>query len=466
VSGRLAGRRVVLGITGSIAAYKAPELVRAFQAEGATVHCLLTSAAQRFVTPLTLATLTGRPVETDVLALDAEGRIGHIELAAGADVVVVAPATAHWLAAMAAGLAGDPVTALCLATRAPVVVAPAMDGEMWRHPAVQAAVLRLANTFGYRIVPPDVGPLASGREGPGRLAAPERIIAAAVRAVADSASGPGGEGDVSRGRSADLAGRHIVVTAGGTAEPLDPVRFLGNRSSGRQGVAIATAAAQRGARVTLVAGHLDVPVPPEITLLRAETTEAMGEALAGLLVTADGGPGFDVLVMAAAVADFRPRSPLATKLERTGPLTVELEPTPDLLAGLAARAAALRPRPILVGFAAETGTLERAAAKVAGKGVDLIVANDVSDPQSGFGSETNRVTLFAADGTAEPWPLLSKVDVAHRLLDRVVRLLAERDAEASRRGPEGAPEGSGAPSLAAPPAGAGGARATPEGGRG
>jgi phosphopantothenoylcysteine decarboxylase/phosphopantothenate--cysteine ligase len=442
VTGRLDGRLVGLGITGSIAAYKAAELVRLLRAEGAEVQVLLTPSASRFVAPLTLAALSGHPVDGDILDLLPDGRIGHVVIADSADVLVVAPATAHWLGAMANGLAADPITAACLATSAPVVVAPAMDGEMYSHPATQANVARLRDGFGYRIVEPELGPLASGQVGVGRLAELARIVDATVGAVGDRpvrAPDPAARPPslAVQPHDADLVGRRIVVTAGGTAEPIDPVRFIGNRSTGRMGVAIAEAALDRGAAVTLIAANVSVALPEAAGIVRVESTGQLRAALLDRLALPDGSAGFDVLVMAAAVADFRPVAPAAAKLVRGGPLTLELEPTPDILAEVArishgldsegaATRQALRPRPILVGFAAETGSLERVDEKLRRKGVDLIVANDVSEPGSGFGTDTNRVNLYAVDADPEAWPLITKREVAERLLDRVVRRLADR----------------------------------------
>jgi phosphopantothenoylcysteine decarboxylase/phosphopantothenate--cysteine ligase len=444
VSDRLAGRLVGLGITGSIAAFKAAELIRLLRAEGADVQVLLTPSAGRFVAPLTLAALSGHAVEGDVLGLLPDGRIGHIVIADSADAIVVAPATAQWLGAMAGGLAGDPITAACLATSAPVVVAPAMDGEMYAHPATRANVARLRDDFGYTIVEPEVGPLASGQVGPGRLADLSRIVDAVVGAIGgrpvrapDPAARP--PALASTPREADLVGRRLIVTAGGTAEPIDPVRFIGNRSTGKMGVAIARAALDRGAAVTLIAAGVSVPLPEDADVVQVGTAGELRAALLGRLAAPDGRAAFDVLVMAAAVADFRPVTAATTKLAREGPLTLELEPTPDILAEVARivrgldsagapTRAPLEPRPILVGFAAETGSLERAADKLQGKGVDLLVANDVAEPGSGFGTDTNRVTLYAADGEPEAWPLVSKREVAERLLDRITPRLASRPA--------------------------------------
>jgi phosphopantothenoylcysteine decarboxylase / phosphopantothenate---cysteine ligase len=431
MTGRLTGRFVALGVTGSIAAYKSVELLRLLQAEGADVMVLLSPSATRFVAPLTFEALSRHAVESDVLALLPDGRIGHIVAADTADAIVVAPATAHWLGAMANGLAGDTVTAAVLASGAPVVVAPAMDGEMWTHPATRENVRRLRDDFGYVIVEPEAGPLASGQVGVGRLAELPRVVEAVVEAIADrpvrapdlAARPP----RIEPTREADLTGRHVLVTAGGTAEPIDPVRFIGNRSTGKMGVAIAEAALERGARVTLVVGQVTAPLPSDAEIVRIETTAQMKDAVLDILDSSD------VLVMAAAVADFRPARTAPTKLTREEGLTIELEPTEDILAGASAsvRAPGARiPRPILVGFAAETGSLDRAAEKLRRKGVDLLVANDVAEPGSGFGTETNRVTILAADGSEQALPLLAKRAVADLLLDRVARALDERDAAA------------------------------------
>jgi phosphopantothenoylcysteine decarboxylase/phosphopantothenate--cysteine ligase len=448
VTRRLEGRLVGLGVTGSIAAYKAVELVRLLTAEGADVSVMLTPSATRFVGPLSFAALSRHPVETDVLDLLPDGRIGHIVVADTADVVVVAPATAHWLGAMAGGLSGDVVTATCLATSAPVIVAPAMDGDMWRHPATTANVARL-RTFGYTVVEPGSGPLASGQDGIGRLAELGAIVdtvvtavgATAVRVPTPQARPP----LVGPGRDADLAGRHVVVTAGGTREAIDPVRYVGNRSTGKMGVAVAEAALDRGARVTIVAANVEVALPAGATLVRVESTGDLRAALLRLTQADGGAAGFDVLVMAAAVADFRPAAPADTKLPRSDRLTLQLESTPDLLAEIARIAHGLdsgggrtreplRPVPVLVGFAAETGSLERADDKLRRKGVDFLVANDVAEPGSGFGTETNRVSILAADGSREDLPLQSKRAVADKLLDGVALALDERDA-AGQTGP-------------------------------
>jgi phosphopantothenoylcysteine decarboxylase / phosphopantothenate---cysteine ligase len=445
VTGRLDGRLIALGVTGSIAAYKAVELLRLLRGEGADVVAMLTPAATAFVGPLTFQALSRHAVETDVLALLPDGRIGHIVVADTADAIVVAPATAHWLSAMASGLSGDVVTATTLASSAPVVVAPAMDGDMWTHPATRDNVARLRDAFGYTIVEPEAGELASGQSGTGRLADLATIVDAVVAAigsrpvrVSDATARPPLVEPV---READLTGRHVVVSAGGTRESIDPVRFIGNRSTGKMGVAIAEAALARGARVTLVAANLDVAPPPAATTLAVESAAEMRATLHKLTHADDGRAGFDALVMAAAVSDFRPTSATGRKLERGGPMTLELEATPDILAQIARIARGtdregavtyepLAPRPFLVGFAAETGSLDRVADKLRRKSLDLLVANDVSEPGSGFGTDTNRVTILDADGGRTELPLMSKRAVADEILDRVARALDDRDAAA------------------------------------
>ncbi len=431
---RLEGRLVALGVCGSIAAYKSVELVRLLRAEGAEVVVMLTRAAPSFVAPLTLEALSRHAVETDVLGLLPDQRIGHIVVADSADAILVAPATARWLGAMANGIADDAVTAACLASSAPVVFAPAMDGDMWTHPATRANVDRLERAFGYIMVPPDTGELASGQSGIGRLAELPRLVDAVVAAIgdrpvraADPADRPPRTAPV---HEPDLVGRAIVVSVGGTAEPIDPVRFIGNRSTGRMGVAIAQAALARGASVTIVAGRVEVPLPAEAAIVRAESTAQMRTAVLDAVI----GRRADALVMAAAVADFRPRVVADGKLTRGGSLTLELEPTEDILAEVGVLARDVIPRPVIVGFAAETGSLDRAPDKLRRKGADLLVANDVAEDGSGFGTDTNRVVILAADGSRDDLPLLTKREVADRLLDRVAAALDARDARAHTGG--------------------------------
>jgi phosphopantothenoylcysteine decarboxylase/phosphopantothenate--cysteine ligase len=345
---------------------------------------------------------------------------------------------------MANGLSGDPVTAACLATSAPVVVAPAMDGDMYRHPATRDNVRRLREDFGYVVVEPDEGSLASGQSGVGRLPEAAVLVEAVVRAVADRPVRQPDRGlrppVALQARDADLQGRHVVVTAGGTVEPIDPVRVITNRSTGRMGVAVADAALDRGGRVTLIAANVAVGLPDRAEVIRVETTGELRAALLRILGPEDGRPGFDAVVMAAAVSDFRPARPAETKIARGEALTLALEPTPDLIAELSRIVRGedasgrrsrrpLGPRPVLVGFAAETGSLDRAPEKLRRKGLDLLVANDVAEPGSGFGTETNRVAILAADGTTEELPLLPKREVADRLLDRIVALLDAPDRE-------------------------------------
>ncbi len=428
MSGRLDGRLIGLGVCGSIAAYKAVELLRLLRAEGADVVVMLTPSAATFVGPLTFAALSRHPVETDVLGLLPDERIGHIVVADTADAIVVAPATARWLGAMANGISSDAVTAACLATSAPVVVAPAMDGDMWTHPATRDNVGRLRDDFGYAIVEPASGELASGQSGVGRLAELPEIVDAVVAAIGDRpvrAPDPAARPPVvAAPRGPDLERRHVVVSAGGTAEAIDPVRFIGNRSTGKMGVAIAEAALARGARVTLVVGRVEVPLPGAAAVVHAESTAQMRDAIEDAVI----GQHADALVMAAAVADFRPATAAATKLTRGEGLRLELEPTEDILAEVGARARDLDPRPVIVGFAAETGSLDRAPDKLRRKGADLLVANDVGEEGSGFGTDTNRVVILGADGSRDDLPLLAKREVADRLLDRVAALLDRREA--------------------------------------
>jgi phosphopantothenoylcysteine decarboxylase/phosphopantothenate--cysteine ligase len=422
--GSLDGRLILLGVTGSIAAYKSAELARALTAEGADVQVLMTHTAQQFMGPLTLQTLTRRRPMTDPLELLPDQRIAHIVAADTADLILVAPAPANWLAAMAAGLAGDVVTVTCLASSAPVVVAPAMDGDMYAHPATRENVAKLAS-WGYTIVEPEVGPLASGAIGQGRLADVGNILAAVGRALEgkpirqpDAELRPPA---VVAERTLDMAGWRVVVTAGGTAEPIDPVRYIGNRSTGKMGVAIAQAALTRGADVTLIHGMTSVLLPEEARLVSAPSAAEMRSAVLAALADTD------VLVMAAAVADFRPRTVAQGKIARDGAgFTLELEPTTDILAEAVQVARQRATPPVVVGFAAETGSLERARDKAARKGVDLLVANDVAEAGSGFGTDTNRVTLVVPGGDDEQWPLMSKRQVADRLWDRVIAVRASR----------------------------------------
>ena len=398
--GTLAGRRIVVGIAGSIAAYKAVALVRLLIDRGAVVDVAMTPSATRFVGPLTFESLTHRPVVADVLELDGDQQIAHIELAEAADALVIAPATANMLAVLAAGLVQDAVSAVACASRAPVVVAPAMDAGMWTHPATQRNAETLRG-FGYRIVEPEVGALASGLTGVGRLAEPPTIVDAVERLFA---------------RAGDLDGVRVVVSAGGTREPIDPVRFIGNRSSGKMGVAIAEAARDRGASVTLIAGAMSVTQPRGMEVVSATTAATMREAVLRHA------PNSEILVMAAAVSDFAPQRASGHKIKRDGSsLAITLVPNPDIIAEVGEMPEDVRP--FLIGFAAESDDLEaNAAAKLREKGLDLIVGNVVGGPFDAIGSDENKVTVFGAEGSLTDWPMLPKRQVAERLWD----LIADR----------------------------------------
>ncbi len=398
-TGAIAGRRVVLGVAGGIAAYKAVEVCRRLVDAGVHVAPVLTQDAQRFVGALTFSALASEPARTSLF--DAPEAIPHTRLGQNADLVVVAPATAKLIGKYAAGISDDLLTATLLATRAPVLVCPAMHTEMWEHPAVQENLATLARR-GVHVLDPEAGRLAGGDVGAGRLADPHRIVERALELLAPGGGGP-------------LAGRRVLVTAGGTREPVDPVRYLGNRSSGKMGHAVAEAAHRRGAAVVLVTTSAR-PVPGGIDVARVETAEQMREA-----VLAHAGAA-DVVVMAAAVADFRPKVAAPEKLKKEHGLSeILLEPTVDILAELGANR---RPGQLVIGFAAETENLRaNAAAKLAAKKVDLIVANDVSAVDSGFEVDTNQVVLLHASGRMEELPLLSKDALADRLLEHVADVL-------------------------------------------
>jgi phosphopantothenoylcysteine decarboxylase / phosphopantothenate---cysteine ligase len=409
----LQGARIVVGVAGGIAAYKAAELVRLFDKAGACVDVAMTARAQKFVGPMTFQALTRRPVFTDLFSLTEEATIGHIQLADQADLIAVAPATANVLARLAAGQADDAVTAIALATRAPVLVAPSMNVNMWGHPLTQANVRRLVDVAGYRVVGPGDGFLACRWTGPGRLAEPADIVEAAAHVLSPQ----------------DFAGKRIVVTAGPTHEPIDPARFVGNRSSGKMGAALAAAAQRRGAEVTLLLGPSAIAPPVGVTTIAVETAAQLELALATAAQTAD------AIIMAAAVADYRPARAAEHKLKRSqlGARTeLDLVANPDLLADLGKRRGA-KPAPLLIGFAAETQDIvANAQAKLASKRCDLIIANDVSEPGAGFGVDTNRVTVVGHDRVTE-LPAGPKSEVAHRILDQIVALQpAPRSAPTAR----------------------------------
>ena len=403
------GRRVLLVVGGGIAAYKVPELVRALRQAGCQVRCALTEAAAAFVSPLVLQSLTGQPVRRSLLSAGEEGQIGHIELADWAELVLIAPASADLLARMAGGHAGDLPTAVLLATRAPLLAAPAMNVNMWEHPATQANVALLRER-GVRFAGPESGELACGWQGSGRMSEPGALAAQAALLLG----------------TRSLAGARVLVTAGGTRERLDAVRVLANRSSGKMGFAVAAEAARRGAEVVLVAAPCALPTPAGVRRVDVESALEMREA-----VRAEA-PGAAVVVMSAAVADFRPARPQSHKIKKEelaedAGLHIELLRNPDILAELcAARPAAAPgapPAPIVVGFAAESRNLLAAARrKLARKGCDLLVANDIRQPGGGFESDENAVVLLDAAGGAEELPRLPKAEVAAHLWDRVEKL--------------------------------------------
>jgi len=402
----LAGAKIVVGVAGGIAAYKAAELVRLFDKAGAEVSVAMTPRAQEFIGAMTFQALTRRPVFTDLFSLTEEATIGHIQLADRADLVVIAPATANTIARLAAGMSDDAVAAIVLATKAPVLLAPSMNVNMWAHPLTQANVRRLVDVAGYRVVGPGDGFLACRWVGPGRLAEPADIVEAAAHVLS----------------AQDLAGKRVVVTAGPTYEAIDPARFIGNRSSGKMGVALAAAAQRRGAEVTLILGPSAVPPPVGVTVVTIETAAQLQEALASAARDAD------AIIMAAAVADYRSAKPATQKLKRSqlgAKTALDLVANPDLLAGLGKQRGS-KTRPLLVGFAAETqDVVANARKKLETKRCDLVVANDVSEPGAGFAVDTNRVTLVDARDAIEV-PAGPKSVVAHRIVDRIVALLAPR----------------------------------------
>ena len=393
---QLASRRIVLGVSGGIAAYKSVELCRQLVDLGAHVVPVMTADAHRFIGPVTLSALASEPVHTSLW--DDASAIPHTQLGQTADIIVVAPATARVLSAYATGSSEDLLTATLIATRAPVVVCPAMHTEMWEHPAVQSNI-EILRSRGVHIVEPETGRLAGGDIGAGRLASTENICAEIIRVL---------------GISHDLLGLDIVVTAGGTREPIDAVRVIANRSSGKQGYAIATIAAQRGAHVTLIT-TVDRVVPVGVTQVQVETAQQMKDAVDAAALSAD------VVIMAAAVADFRPVVCADQKLKKAdGVPNIVLEPTPDILAGLGQRKP---PGQTLVGFAAETDSLvAHATAKLTAKCLDLIVANDVSAEGVGFGHDTNAVVLLSPHMPAMNVALADKHAIAHAVLDSVVKV--------------------------------------------
>jgi len=408
----LEGKTVLVGVCGGIACYKAADLVRELAKAGASVRVMMTAAAREFITPLTLQTLSGHPVATHTFDLTQESQIGHIRLADSADVVVIAPATANVIGKMAAGIADDVVTTVLLATRAPVVLAPAMNVNMWENPIVQANLARLRE-HGMRVVEPAEGFLACGWEGKGRLPDGPVLLAEIERAVTPS----------------DFAGQRVLVTAGPNREPIDPVRFISNRSTGKMGFAVAAAAWRRGADVTLITGPTSLPTPHGVRRIDVQTADDMHRAVAAEFQQAT------MLFMTAAVADYRPAQVADQKLKKgPGALTLTLTRTTDVLGAIAPS----KGERVVIGFAAETqDVIANAARKLREKGLDLIVANDVADTRTGFAVDTNAVTIIDAAGRQESVPLMTKAEVADRVLERA---LACR-----RRGLPGGAESTGAP---------------------
>ncbi len=391
-------KTVLLGVSGGIACYKACDLIRRLTQAGAQVRCVMTKAAREFIEPLTLQTLSRNPVGTDLFDLTQESQIGHIELARAADAIVIAPATANTIAKLAHGLCDDLLSTICVASTAPLVVAPAMNVHMWRHPATQANA-RLLQERGVLLVAPSAGDLACGEVGEGRLAEISRVFESIGRVLTRPS----------------LQGLRVLVTAGPTREAIDPARFLTNRSSGKMGYAIAAQAIRRGAQVTLISGPVSLAPPAGARLLRVESAREMYEAVMKEL------PGADVVIKSAAVSDFAAAAPSGRKLKRReGSSTIDLVPNPDILAEVGRR----KEGRLVVGFAAETHDLDRyARGKLEEKNLDLLVANDVSRKDAGFDVDTNQVHLYFRDGRRETTALLSKDEAAGRVLDAVASLL-------------------------------------------
>jgi len=392
----LSNKTIVLGITGSIAAYKAAEIASQLTQAGAKVNVIMTEEAIQFISPVTFRAITGRPVVTEMFDLASEFSIEHVSLAEAADIVAIAPATANIIAKLAAGIADDILCCTVLATKAPVIIAPAMETNMYSNPVTQDNLSKL-KARDFVIIAPAWGWLASGKEGLGRLADINDIIGNMRQVL---------------GRGGDLAGRRIVVTAGGTQEPIDPVRYICNRSSGKMGYALAEAARDRGAKVTLITVPTSLPQLVGIDVIQVSTAQEMHQAVENVT------PQADALIMAAAVADYRPIKAAKDKIKkREAGLTLELECTPDILGSVKGNF-------IKVGFAAESSNLvKNAKQKLQQKGLDFIVANDITASDSGFGVDTNKVTIIDQEGKIDSLPLLAKREVAERVLDRVVELL-------------------------------------------
>jgi len=400
----LTDKKIILGVCGGIAAYKAVELLRLLTKAGADVHVIMTRAAQEFVTPLTFQTLSSNPVHTELFDLIAEREIGHISLADRADLFIIAPATANVIGKIAAGIADDMLSTTVMATKAPVLIAPAMNVNMYTNPIYQENEEKLRR-MGYRFVAPVCGSLACGWEGEGKLAAPETIFEGAVTALTEK----------------DLSGRTVLITAGPTREEIDPVRYISNHSSGKMGYALARAARRRGAQVLLISGPTSLEAPDGVLVVNVTSAVEMQREVMARAAESD------VIIKAAAVADYRPLARSGTKIKKTGEAaTIELVKNPDILAGLGRMDSGLKPRPFLVGFAAETDALaENAVKKLREKNLDMIVANDVSLADAGFNVDTNRALLFFKDGSTCDCGLMSKDQLAGTILDHVVLRLAE-----------------------------------------
>jgi phosphopantothenoylcysteine decarboxylase/phosphopantothenate--cysteine ligase len=399
----MVGKVIVVGVSGGIAAFKTVSLCSALVKAGAEVHVIMTESAVKFVTPLTFQSIVKNPVIIDIFSEPNPAEISHISLADKADLMVIAPATANIIGKVANGIADDMLTTTLLATKAPVLFAPAMNVNMYANPAVQRN-LQTLREYGYRVLEPNEGLLACGWQGKGRLPEPEELFTVIAQMFQTKR---------------DLEGVSVLVTAGATREAIDPVRYMTNRSTGKMGYALAEAAARRGASVTLVTGAHGLPVPPGVTAVPVESALEMYEAVMERL------PDQDVIIKAAAVADYRPKDVSYQKLKKgEGTLTVEFVRNPDIALEIGKRK---RPGQILVCFAAETERLEEyAREKLRKKNADLIVANDVSQKDAGFGADTNRVMFITPNSAPQSLPLLPKLDVAHRILDEIVKLRAER----------------------------------------
>jgi len=396
----LAGKTIILGVTGGIAAYKAAEICSTLVKGGASVHVVMTEHATHFIGPITFRALTGNEVITGLWDEPDEYEITHVSLPDKADVFLIAPATANILGKVASGVADDMLSTMIMATAVPVIFAPAMNFKMWENPVTKANVERL-QSLGYIFVGPEKGRLACGAEGVGRLADPRKIVQAVIGCLE---------------RKHDLAGVSVLVTAGPTQEPIDPVRFIVNRSSGKMGYAVARAAAERGARVILVSGPTSLPAPPNVEMIYVQTAGDMLKAVLKRL------PEAQVVIGAAAVADYTPKAPGKAKIKKTeSDLTLELVPTKDIMAEVGRR----KKRQVLVGFAAETeNLLENAKAKLVSKNLDFIVANDVTRPGIGFGADVNEVAIVDKQGRVQKLPRLPKIEIGHRILDLAKAALA------------------------------------------